>query len=942
MLVGALLMIARPAWSQGTSQILGRVIEAETREPIALAEVTIEGMNLSVLTSEDGGFVFAAVPTGEYRLRVERLGYRPVVVTARVRTSRATQVMVELPPLPVELEGVTAEVERVRLIEPDVTVSHEITIGEELIELPIDEVEEVVELTTGVVDGHFRGGRVGQETYRIDGLEVKDQLDATSRGTAFELAPTSLAEVEVATGGFGVDNGAALSGVVSYTTRRGNPARWEGRAALLSDHWVPDELFRGFSSLSLTAGGPLRFLGRDATLFLDVLTQGKVDSDPRARGLTCLEPRDVDVELQAAIDQLTRSPTTAHLYCPYTAARLPHQRGDRLISFLRFDKPVGATTNLALSWLHNRREQELYSPELKYNAHYQLGHRTSGHLGNLSLDYVNAGAGRLFRLAGRAAVMRLDRYLGAIDPWTFDGRTIIGGFGLSGFRFLGEDFTRSPIEDQLGSGVATPGYTTPGGTTGSPFGPAAEGIFFTEGTPDIAAWNRTEFIGGELLAEFMSTRGHIIRTGLSARAYHIESYERTAAYLAGSLPSYARFYPKTLSGYAELSLLAVHDVTVRLGARVEAFKSGITFQKNRRDFLSPTIDTDWHVSWMPRVGMAVPLPATHGRTMFRFSYGLVSKPPDFRFFLDTTLGDSLRADIRRQGNPNLSFENGTAWEVGFTHLLSPNFSIGAVGFYKEMHNLVTSSLTLVGAEAGQFTTGDFGTVKGIELTAEGYWPGLHVRAGYSLQSAKGVTSSPFEDPGAGLTEQRLEFPLAFDIPHAADIVISAGRAARASRHRWSVTITGLLRSGYPLSRTVPEYTSEPSIEERLPWRGQLNLRATYDFGGVPGCQRCSWRVIADMRNLTGRENVIALRRDTGTLAPSADEILAVADDVPNDLKPIPRESQDYSMLVDLNRDGLITADEMRTGRIAAALDRSDPSLYFGSARELRLGIEVVF
>jgi hypothetical protein len=222
-------MIARPAWSQGTSQILGRVIEAETREPIALAEVTLAGLDLRVLTSEDGGFVFAAVPTGQFRLRVERLGYQPVVVTARVRTSRVTQVLIELPPLPVELEGVTAEVERVRLIEPDVTVSHEITIGEELIELPIDEVEEVVELTTGVVDGHFRGGRVGQETYRIDGLEVKDQLDATSRGTAFELAPTSLAEVEVATGGFGVDNGAALSGVVSYTTRRGNPARWEAR-----------------------------------------------------------------------------------------------------------------------------------------------------------------------------------------------------------------------------------------------------------------------------------------------------------------------------------------------------------------------------------------------------------------------------------------------------------------------------------------------------------------------------------------------------------------------------------------------------------------------------------------------------------------------------------------------------------------------------------------
>ncbi|MGD8826608.1 MAG: TonB-dependent receptor, partial [Myxococcales bacterium] len=238
--------------------------------------------------------------------------------------------------------------------------------------------------------------------------------------------------------------------------------------------------------------------------------------------------------------------------------------------------------------------------------------------------------------------------------------------------------------------------------------------------------------------------------------------------------------------------------------------------------------------------------------------------------------------------------------------------------------------------------GDFGTVKGIEITIEGYWPALHVRAGYALQSAKGVTSSPFEDPGSGLTDERVQFPLAFDLPHAADLVVSAGRAAGAMNHRWGLTLTGMLRSGYPLSRTVPEFTPAPVVEQRLPWTGLVNLRASYDFGSLPGCPRCSWRVIADARNLTGRENVIALRRDTGTLAPSAEDLQRVASEVPDDIKPIPRESPDYSALVDLNRDGLITADELRTGRFAAALDRSDPSLYFGSAQAFRLGIEVAF
>ena len=36
------------------------------------------------------------------------------------------------------------------------------------------------------------------------------------------------------------------------------------------------------------------------------------------------------------------------------------------------------------------------------------------------------------------------------------------------------------------------------------------------------------------------------------------------------------------------------------------------------------------------------------------------------------------------------------------------------------------------------------------------------------------------------------------------------------------------------------------------------------------------------------------------------------------------------------------ADEFRTARTAAALNRFDPSLYFGEPRQLRLGIEVTF
>jgi hypothetical protein len=939
------LSVAAPsaAWSQSTGQILGRVLEADTRQPVATADVNIEGTDLHVLTSERGDFIFVSVPTGEHKLRVSRIGFAHTVVTVLVRASRSTQLTIELSTAPVEVEGVTAEVEKVRLIEPDVTVTHEVILGTELRELPVDNVEQVVELTVGVSDGRFRGGRVGQEVYRIDGLEVKNQSEAATQGAGLELAPSSIEEIEVVTGGFGVDNGAALSGVVSYVTRRGSPERWQGRASLSGDHWAPSDLSWGFTGLSMSLGGPLKFLGAGSTIFGDLLFQGLVDGDARARGLTCLEPEDGDVDLAAEIDALSSSPTAGHLYCPYTSSRLPYQRGDKMIAFLRFDQPLHRNVDMFLTFLYNRRQQELYTPEFKYNPVYQLGQRTKGYLANLTIDWSTHRAGQAYRVVARAAAMRLDRHLGAVDPWTFDERGRVAGFGLSDFRFLGEEFVRAPIEEQLASGQAVPGYVRPGGSTGTPFGPAAEGIFFTEGAPDIANWNVTDFIGGDLIGEILSSAGHAIRAGAMTRLYEIESYERTLAYLPGSLPSYARFYPTTVAGWAEAELLAAHDVTIQIGARFEGFRSGISFSEDRVDFLSPVIDTDWHTLFLPRVGVAVPVPGTYGRTMFRFNYGLVAQAPDFRFFLDTTLGDSLRTDIRRQGNPNLTFERGTSWEIGLDQLLGERLSLGVTGYMKELNNLITSSLTFSGFAENQFTTGDFGSVRGVELTLRGSWPAFDFRIGYALSSAKGVTSSAFEDPGGGLTERRLEFPLAFDRRHSIDLTLLAGRAAGSTERKWGITGTAALRSGYPLDRRV-ELVDDvvPEIDERLPWTHWLNLRTTWDFGRPPGCAGCSFRAVLDARNIFGQDNVIALRRDTGSLAPSLEDLQAIAGEVPDDMEPIPLESPRYSSQVDLNADGLITADEMRTGRFAAALDRNDPSLFFGPGSSLRLGIEIQF
>ena len=197
------------------------------------------------------------------------------------------------------------------------------------------------------------------------------------------------------------------------------------------------------------------------------------------------------------------------------------------------------------------------------------------------------------------------------------------------------------------------------------------------------------------------------------------------------------------------------------------------------------------------------------------NFARVSQPPDFQFFLDSTLGDSLRIDVRRQGNPNLAFESGRALDIGFNHVFGESVGLGLTLFRKELTNLVTGNVQFTGVPVGLFTTGDEGTVNGLELNLRGYWSGFGFKAGWLVQEAKGITSgSPFDETPIQ-AEDRVEFPLAFDRRHTIDLVFLIGRPSAGAApgavspnglaaSPWGLVVTSKNRSGYPIVRVVPE------------------------------------------------------------------------------------------------------------------------------------------
>src|SRR5690606_5198811 len=109
---------------------------------------------------------------------------------------------------------------------------------------------------------------------------------------------------------------------------------------------------------------------------------------------------------------------------------------------------------------------------------------------------------------------------------------------------------------------------------------------------------------------------------------------------------------------------------------------------------------------------------------------------------------------------------GKSYEAGVSHLFGEHVGAGVSVFRKELTDLATGSLALTNTGEAIFSTNDFGTVNGAELTLRGQWSRVSVRAGYALQKAVGVTSGTDTDSTVVGDAAVIERPLAFDQRHA--------------------------------------------------------------------------------------------------------------------------------------------------------------------------------
>lgn len=901
---------ALPAQTGGA--IAGRVSDALNGAPVADAMVTVDEGTTTSRTDASGRYFIRGVRPGFHRVTVRAVGFRPVTRdSVRVAGARTTELDFVLASEAVELPGVAVVGERDALLDPREPQAIQRIQGEELRDLPITTLEEAVELQAGVVGGSFRGGRVGQEALVVDGFAVKNQLDASSGDRGIRIPPVALQEATLTTNALSAQYGQALSGVIAAYTRDGGE-RLEGSLAYETDRPLPGGWDVGLDRVTGTLSGPL--LGA-VRFFAALDAQARVDDDP----VNAPAPTD-------PLDPRTGEPSL-----------LPHNAGERYDVLGKLTVPLGGRYELRMLGVVGEARRLLFDPVLKYAPDEGAGQRIGGRLALLHLRRGTA--------SGPGVSLGMDLRLGAFQKEAIRApltEPVAGSFGAFTFRQLplaGEDLARA--RDSTGALAAIPGIAVPAPSAETPWGVPA--FFYTASPRSEVVWNRFRELRGRL--DFLLALGFDtdVRFGGEYLRQEVETFTRLEAFLSvadgAPAPSVSAFSPHQGSGYVEFQQRA-DDLTITAGLRADAFDARVV----EGGFSSQT-----HLALTPRLAVSTPL----GPATVVVSIGRFAQPPDFQYLVDAAFEDTLRTGRFRRGNPSLGFESSIQYEFQVRARPWPHTGLRAGVFVKRLDGLIASIPLGFDPDSSIFGNGDYGDVKGLEVSLErDLVEHIGFRVTYVLQRAEATATdardlfrrlqiSPVGDTVIPATAQ---FPLDFDRRHA---VIAVARARLPAS--WGSILRGLEAAavarwgtGLPYTRTT--VTGDSILG--LPNSSRLPETFTLDFFARRDVSLAGVRLglYLDVRNLTGRRNVVAVRRDSGSPNATARVRSAIAEAAYEaNPAPIPYESPRYRPWADTDADGLISGpEELLPLYERAARDFTRPLFFYGPPRLVRLGVEIAF
>src|SRR5437879_11543405 len=194
--------------------------------PLEGVLIVVDSGPRGAVSDAAGRYRIREVHSGWHRARASQSGYQGAERdSVLVQAGAAVTIDFALQPRAVAVPPVTVQARPDVVLDPIATATTQRISGAELRRLPVSSVEEGIALSAGTVGESYRGGRLGEQAFILDGLGIKNQLDASTGSLGLRLPPDILEEASLVTNGFSARYGQALSGLINVVTRDGEIGR---------------------------------------------------------------------------------------------------------------------------------------------------------------------------------------------------------------------------------------------------------------------------------------------------------------------------------------------------------------------------------------------------------------------------------------------------------------------------------------------------------------------------------------------------------------------------------------------------------------------------------------------------------------------------------------------------------------------------------------------
>jgi outer membrane receptor protein involved in Fe transport len=769
-----LLVCASSLYAGTTGKLKGNVTDKQTGEIILGANIIIEGTYFGAASDLDGYYYINNIPPGNYRVIVSAIGYTKVIVQdVSIRIDLTTNVDVELSSTIIEMEDEIVVTSTRPLVQKDLTSTSVTISSDEIRMMPVENVDQIVNLQAGVINGHFRGGRSNDVSYLIDGVVVNDVYNG-ERG--LEVENSSIRQMEVITGTFNAEYGQALSGVVNIVTQSGSNSFHGSVQAFAGNYYTgSDDIFKNLDNIDQLATKNLEFnlsgpVFEKLTFFL---TGRYFENAGFLFGQRFYNVTDSDFLFPTGDGAfVSMNPYKKYSFngkLTYSLEKINFSYGlfydDNFNRYYNHDfswTPDGVLNHYRNNLLHNFQVNHFPSQSTFQTFKFSINLQDyEGYLYEDDFDprYVNPRNGLptsdyTFRTGGNEAGRYVRSTNSYIGQWTISSQVSKEHklqFGAEGRYHDLFNHNRDLINltdgqiDSAGNPIFTPGYPNVGTITDQ-----GENIRYNKKPFEISAY----------LQDKMEYDIMIINAGVRFDYFDPQSH----------LPADLR-NPRNNPSFP--------------GA-------------------NQYVDASPKYQFSPRLGVSFPIT---DKGILRFSYGHFFKIPNFEnlyrnpdFIVNP--GSSLN-DIT--GNPDLGPESTIMYELGLQQILFPNFALDVTLYYRDIRNWLGMEIinTYEGFKYARFINRDYANVYGLILTLDKRFADYFgLKVDYTYQVAEGNASDPQavynnNQTSPPIEENKTVVSLDWDQRHTFNVQLNVGNPGD-----WLVGFIYRYGSGWPYTEDV--------------------------------------------------------------------------------------------------------------------------------------------